>query len=229
MKKIVSIIALAMAVTVSANAQSFLGSLMGGIFEKKGESAQTTATTTQNSNIASTIGNIVSGLAGTVYSAPVSLNGTYTYNGIAVSATSSEGGVLANLAGTAVTSGIESKADEYLAKVGIKPGALKFTFNAEDNTFTMNAGAISVPGKYKVGDGEKTVTLTFGKTFQFLCMTGTLEATPGGAKMLFTVDKAMSLIKKIVGKLGESSSQVSGIAKLAEGYDNYRIGFKLVK
>ena len=117
MKKIVSIIALAMAVTVSANAQSFLGSLMGGIFEKKGESAQTTATTTQNSNIASTIGNIVSGLAGTVYSAPVSLNGTYTYNGIAVSATSSEGGVLANLAGTAVTSGIESKADEYLAKV----------------------------------------------------------------------------------------------------------------
>jgi len=221
MKKIVSIIALATALTVSANAQSVLGDALGGIFSGNG-SAKT-------SDVASTIGNIVSGLAGTVYSAPVSLNGTYTYNGIAVSATSSEGGVLANLAGTAVTAGIESKADEYLAKVGIKPGACTFTFNAADNTFTMNVGPLALPGKYKVGDGEKTVTLTFGKTLSFLSMTGVLESTPGGAKMLFTVDKAMSLIKKVASKLGEASNEVSAITKLADGYDNYRIGFKLVK
>ena len=230
MKKIVSIIALALAVTFSANAQSFLGSLMGGIFEKDGSKAASTATTTSSSSAAtSTIGNILEGLAGVVYSAPVSLNGTYTYNGIAVSATSSEGGVLANLAGTAVTSGIEAKADEYLAKVGIKPGALKFTFNSEDNTFNMNIGSFSVPGTYKVGDGEKTVTLTFSKTLSFLCMTGTLESTPTGAKMLFTVDKAMALLKKLTSKLGESAGQIGAIAKLADGYDNYRIGFKLVK
>ena len=220
MKKIVSIIALATALTVSANAQSVLGDALGGIFSGNG-SAKT-------SDVASTIGNIVSGLAGTVYSAPVSLNGTYTYNGVAVSATSSEG-VLANLAGTAVTAGIESKADEYLAKVGIKPGACTFTFNAADNTFTMNVGPLALPGKYKVGDGEKTVTLTFGKTLSFLSMTGVLESTPGGAKMLFTVDKAMSLIKKVASKLGEASNEVSAITKLADGYDNYRIGFKLSK
>ena len=211
MKKIVSIIALATALTVSANAQSVLGDALGGIFSGNG-SAKT-------SDVASTIGNIVSGLAGTVYSAPVSLNGTYTYNGVAVSATSSEG----------VTAGIESKADEYLAKVGIKPGACTFTFNAADNTFTMNVGPLALPGKYKVGDGEKTVTLTFGKTLSFLSMTGVLESTPGGAKMLFTVDKAMSLIKKVASKLGEASNEVSAITKLADGYDNYRIGFKLVK
>ena len=90
MKKLVSVIALVAMFGVHAGAQSF-----------------------------STISNLVSSLAGTVYSAPVSLNGTYNYGGIAVSATSSEGGVLSNLAGTAVTSGIETKADEYLAKVGI--------------------------------------------------------------------------------------------------------------
>ena len=179
MKKVISILALAAAFTVSANAQSMLGEVLSGL-------GGTSTGSTSGSSVASTIGNIVSGLAGTVYSAPVSLNGTYTYNGVAVSATSSEGGILANLAGTAVTSGIESKADEYLAKVGIKPGAMTWTFNSADNTFTLNVLGLSLPGTYKVGDGEKTVNLTFGKTMKYLSMTGTLESTPTGAKMLFT-------------------------------------------
>ena len=132
MKKLVSVIALVAMFGVHAGAQSF-----------------------------STISNLVSSLAGTVYSAPVSLNGTYNYGGIAVSATSSEGGVLSNLAGTAVTSGIETKADEYLAKVGIVPGAMTFTFNSADNSFTLNVLGLSLPGTYKVGEAEKTVTLDF--------------------------------------------------------------------
>lgn len=213
MKKIVSVIALAVALSVSANAQSMLGNWLG----------------TLGSSSESAIGNIVSGLAGTVYSAPVSLNGSYIYDGIAVSVSSSEGGVLANLAGSAVTSGIEAKADEYLAKVGIKPGALKFNFNAEDYTFTMSIGSFSVPGKYKVGDGEKTVTLTFGKTLQFFCMTGNLESTLNGAKMVFPANAAVNFLKKLTNVLGENASAVKGIAKLADGYDNYKVGFKLSK
>lgn len=208
MKKLVSIVALAAAFTLSVNAQGLLGGLLGGN---------------------STVSDIVSGLAGVVYSAPVSLNGTYTYNGIAISATSSEGGVLANLAGTAVTSGIESKADGYLAKVGIVPGAAKFTFNADDNTFVMQIGSISLPGKYKVGDGEKTVTLTFGQRMQFFCMTGVLETGISGAKMLFPANKALSFMKKLASTIGEKSSEVGAIAKLADGYDNFKVGFKLGK
>ena len=214
MKKLVSIIALAVAVSVSANAQSLLGNLIG------------TLTTTDNT---STVANLVSGLAGSVYSAPVSLNGTYAYNGVAVSATSSEGGVINNLAGTAVTAGIEAKADEYLAKVGIKPGAVTFTFNNEDRTFTMNVGSLALPGNFKVGEGEKTVTLTFGKSMQYLCMTGTLESSLTGAKMMFPANKAMDLFKKVAKNLGEKSDSVASIAKLADGYDNYKIGFKLAK
>lgn len=212
MKKIVSIIALAVAVSVSANAQSMLGNLIGNLTSGNGS-----------------VSTIIEGLAGTVYSAPVSLNGTYQYNGIAVSATSSEGGIVANLAGSAVTSTIESKADQYLAKVGIKPGACTFTFNNTDNTFSMKVGSLSLPGTYKVGDGEKTVTLTFGKTLQFFSMTGTLESSLSGAKMLFTADKALGLLKKVASKLGQSSSEIGSIAKLADGYDNFRIGFKLSK
>ena len=228
MKKVLSILAVAAAFTVSANAQSLTEVLFPGLYNGKSATTQSSAATTTNST-AATIGNIISGLAGTVYSAPVSLNGTYQYNGAAVSATSSEGGVLANLAGTAVTSGIEAKADEYLAKVGIKPGACSFTFNSADNTFTMNIGSISLPGTYKVGDGEKTVTLTFGKTMQYFCMTGVLESTGTGAKMLFPANKAVAFIKKVASKVGEKSSEVSAIAKLADGYDNYKIGFKLSK
>ena len=215
MKKIVSILALTLAFSVASPAQSLLGGLLGSV--------------TGSGDSSSTLGNIISGLAGVVYSAPVSLNGDYTYNGIAISATSSEGGIISNLAGSAVTSGIESKADEYLAKVGIVPGALKFNFNAEDNSFTMTALGISIPGTYKVGDGEKTVTLTFGKTLQYFCMTGVLESDLNGAKMLFPANKAMAFLKKLATTLGQTSSSIAGIANLANGYDNYRIGFKLAK
>ncbi len=205
MKKFFSVLALAAVVAVSANAQSNLGGILGNL------------------------GNVLTNAAGAIYSGPVSLNGTYSYNGIAVSVTSSEGGIISNLAGSAVTSGIESKADEYLAKIGVKPGAMTWTFNNTDNTFTLNVGGISIPGKYKVGDGEKTVTLTFGKSFQFLDMPGTLESTMSGARMTFTSAKAVAFFKKLAGALSQSSSQIASIAKLADGYDNYRIGFKLSK
>lgn len=208
MKKFFSVLALAAVVAVSANAQSNLGGLLGNL---------------------GNLGNVLTNAAGAIYSGPVSLNGTYSYNGIAVSVTSSEGGIISNLAGSAVTSGIESKADEYLAKIGVKPGAMTWTFNNTDNTFTLNVAGISIPGKYKVGDGEKTVTLTFGKSFQFLDMPGTLESTMSGARMTFTSAKAMAFFKKLAGALSQSSSQISSIAKLADGYDNYRIGFKLSK
>ena len=208
MKKFFSVLALAAVVAVSANAQSNLGGILGNL---------------------GNLGNVLTNAAGAIYSGPVSLNGTYSYNGIAVSVTSSEGGIISNLAGSAVTSGIESTADEYLAKIGVKPGAMTWTFNNTDNTFTLNVAGISIPGKYKVGDGEKTVTLTFGKSFQFLDMPGTLESTMSGARMTFTSAKAMAFFKKLAGALSQSSSQISSIAKLADGYDNYRIGFKLSK
>ena len=211
MRKLVSIVALAVAFSVSASAQGGLTEVLGG------------------DKTASSLGNILSGIAGTVYSSPVTLDGSYIYNGIAISASSSEGGVLTNLAGTAVTTGLETKADEYLAQIGVKPGTMKWTFNAADKTFTVSVGSVSIPGTYKVGNGERTVTLTFGKSFQYLNMTGTLESSSGGARMLFTADKAMAFLKKLATTLGQTSSSIAGIANLANGYDNYRIGFKLAK
>ena len=204
MKKVVSVLVLSVALSFSMSAQ--------GILDKLGS-----------------LGNVLSNAAGVVYSAPVSLNGTYSYNGVAVSATSSEGGILTNLAGSAATSALETKADSYLAKVGIKPGAMKFTFNSEDNTFTLNVAGISIPGTYKVGDGEKTVSLTFGKKMQYFSLTGSLESSLSGARMVFPVNKAVTLFKKVASAIGQSSSSLGSLASLADGYDNYRLGFKLSK
>jgi hypothetical protein len=204
MKKLVSLIFVVAAFSLSANAQSILDKL-------------------------GSLGNVISNAAGVIYSAPVSLNGTYTYNGIAVSATSSEGGILTNLAGSAATSALETKADGYLSKVGIKPGAMSFTFNADEKTFTLNVGKLSIPGTFTVGDGEKTVSLVFGKKFQYLSMTGSLESNLGNVKMVFPVNKAMALIKKLASTLGQSSSELGSIVKLADGYDNFRLGFKMSK
>lgn len=214
MKRTLTILALALGVSFSASAQSALGGLLSNLAGTGGGNSLT---------------GIVNSLAGVVYSAPISLNGTYSYNGVAVSVTSSEGGVLQNLAGSAVTSGIEGKIDEKLAKWGIKPGMMTITFNNEDNTFVWNIGKIALPGTYKVGDAEKTVTLTFGKTMQFFSMTGTLESGLTEAKMLFTANKTAGFLKKVINQLGQSSSEVATIAKLADGYDNYKIGFKLAK
>jgi len=216
MKKVFTIAALALAITVQANAQSLWDSLFG---------SNTDAAAT-----ATTITDILSSLGGqTVYSAPVSLNGTYSYAGSAVSISKSDGNTVSNLAGSAVASTLEGKVDQTLAKIGIQPGTMAVTFNSTDNTFVWTIAGIPLPGTYKVGDLEKTVTLTFGKNMQFFSLTGNLESSLTGAKLLFPANRTAAFLKKVAAKLGEKSSTVSGIAKLADGYDNFKVGFKLTK
>ena len=132
---------------------------------------------------------------------------------------------LSLLIGLTMVFGICHAQDELPTVVSDRPG---FTYGAAvvqhhkitwDNGFAFE----SMP------DGERTVTLTFGKSFQYLNMTGTLESSSSGARMLFTADKAMAFLKKLATTLGQTSSSIAGIANLANGYDNYRIGFKLAK
>lgn len=210
MKRIISIIAVTVAIATSAQAQGLLGGLLGS---------------TGNS----TVDGLVNTLVNTVYSAPISLDGTYIYAGSAITVTSSEGGIVSNLAGTAVTSQLEAKVDEKLAKYGIAPGVATWIFNNDDNSFVLNIGTVSLPGTYKVGDGEKTVTLTFGKTMKYLSMTGTLESSSTGCKMLFTADKFLAFAKKYAAILGQKSTEISSITALLDSYDQCRIGWKLTK
>ena len=208
MKKLFTLAALAV-LGLSAQAQS-LGSLLGGLTNNE------------------TVGNIIGAVTNTIYSAPVSLRGTYYYGGSAVNMSSSEGGILTELAGTAITSGAEKKVDAILAKFGIKEGVTTFTFN-EDDTFTCTVMGVPLSGNYKVGEGEKTVTLTFGRVLKYLSMTGTLKSTTGGFEILFPANKMLTFLKKVASVAGKKSSEISTINSLASGYDNFKLGFKLLK
>ena len=233
MKKLFAVIALSAAFVASAQAQSGLGNLLGGLLGGGNTSSPTTTSTSSADGgaIQQTIGNVLGGLLGTVYTAAPTLNGTYAYKGIAVSMTSSEGNVLTNLAGTAATTQIENKINEILAKFGIKEGNMTITFDNKDNTFVWTVGGFPLNGTYKVGDGEKTITMTFGRTMQYFCMTGTVDfaGLDGGVKLLFTSDKMTAFLKKAIEKLGQKNNEIGTIAKLAQGYDNYKIGVNLAK
>ena len=199
----------------SQSGSSIAGSVLGGILG--------------GSTGSDILGGVLNSVAGTVFSAPISLNGTYVYNGLAMSTASSDGNLLSNLAGSAISSGIESKVNGIIEKIGIKPGGMTFTFNS-DNTFTCSVMGIPIGGTYKIGDSEKTVTLTFGKLMQFFSMTGTLESGLTEAKMLFPANKMTTFFKKIASVVGKSNSTVGSLSSIMGGNNStLKLGFKLAK
>ena len=256
MKKVITLLAVSMMFVTGASAQNTLGNILGGLLgggntnkeENKTENTTTGTngateavgqvlgdvlgsvlgnTSTGNTTVDNALGSVLGGLLGNVVTPK--LDGTYNYNGVAVSMTMNEGGIVSNLAGTAVTASVETKIDELLAKYGIKPGAMTVTFNDSDKTFTWTIGGFPFNGTYQLGDDNKAITLNFGRTMKYFTMTGSLDLTLDGVKMLFTSDKTTEFIKKALAKLGEKKTDVGTIAKMASGYDNYKIGFKLSK
>lgn len=218
MKRILAIAALAAAMTFSAQAQNTLGNLLGGILG---------GTSTGNATVDNAIGNVLGDLLGKVV--VPKLEGTYNYSGVAVSMTTNDGGVVSNLAGTAAASAVETKVDEYLTKFGIKPGTMSISFYESDMTFVWTIGGFPFNGTFQVTPDMDAITLNFGRSMKFFTMTGSLDLTLDGVKMLFTSDKLTAFLKKALAKLGEKQTDIGQIAKLASGYDNYKVGFKLAR
>lgn len=218
MKRILAIAALAAAFTFTAQAQNTLGNLLGGILG---------GASTGNATVDNAIGNVLGDLLGKVV--VPKLEGTYNYSGVAVSMTTNDGGVVSNLAGTAASSAVEAKIDEYLTKFGIKPGTMSITFYEADMTFVWTIGGFPLNGTFQVTPEMDAITLNFGRSMKFFTMTGSLDLTLDGVKMLFSSDKTTEFIKRALAKLGEKKTDIGQIAKLASGYDNYKIGFKLAR
>jgi len=156
----------------------------------------------------------------------VSLPGTWSYTGAAVSVSSDN--TLSNLAGSAVTSGIEDKIDSYLQKIGIKSGAVTFTFN-EDNSFSSTMFSLPLSGTWSLSDDSKSVTLKYGKKLKYLSMTGTLNRTSSGCEILFDADRFMKFLKTALSYAGKSSSTASSLTSLTKSYNGMKIGYTLEK
>lgn len=156
----------------------------------------------------------------------VSLPGSWSYTGAAVSLSGET--AVSNIAGTAVTSGIENKIDGYLQKIGVKPGAVHFTFNG-DKTFTSTIFGINLSGTWQINDEAKRVTLQYGKVMKYLSMTGTLTRTSEGCEILFDADRFLTFIKSALSFAGKGSTAASGLSSLTSSYKGMKLGYKLAK
>ena len=142
----------------------------------------------------------------------VDMTGTWSYTGAAIEFESD------NLLTTA-----EAKLNEQLSKVGIKPGQLSFTFNA-DSTFSAKLGAKTLKGTYAYNATEKHVTMKFVKLIN---MNAKVNCTSGNMDLLFESDKLLKLITFLSGKVNNATLKT--ISSLASKYDGMMLGFSLEK
>lgn len=156
----------------------------------------------------------------------VSLPGTWVYKGAAVDLKSDN--ALSNIAGTAVTSGVEKKINGAFEKVGIKEGAVTFVFN-DGMSFTCTIFGKTLNGTWKQNAEENKLTLQFGKTMKYLSLTGYTKVTATGMEILFDANRFLSFLKTVMSVAGKSSSTVSAISGISNAYDGMRLGYKLEK
>ena len=120
MKRIFVALALLLAVTMGASAQSWkdlLGKAAGEVVKNQ----------TSSDGAGSAVVNILGSLLGNSTTLTVDdIAGTWLYQGSACVLESEQ--ALSNIGGTLITSQIEKKFDDYLTKIGAVPGVTSFTF-----------------------------------------------------------------------------------------------------
>lgn len=169
-----------------------------------------------------TVKNVVETVTGTTMK--VDVTGTWTYSGTAVKFESSD--ILKSSAASLAAGQIENKLDEYVAKVGIKPGTFSFTFNA-DNTFAATFKGKDFNGNYTVSEDYKTISLQFGKLFSIKPFTASISATSSQLDLLFEADRLLELIGKLTSS--SNNSTLKTIGNLAGQYDGMKMGLELQK
>jgi hypothetical protein len=192
--------------------------------------ASATAAQSTSSSVSNAVYDVISSVAGTT--TKVSLPGTWKYIGVAVSFQSEN--ALSKVAAASLAKSVQKKVDRYLQMVGIKSGQMTYTFNSDGTFTTVVKTALktfNLNGNYTTKDNGKAITLKYGKTLQYLSMTGILTGTTKGCAMLFNADSFLSFLKKMGTVMGNTSAgaAASGISALASTYDGMKIGFEFSK
>ena len=130
---------------------------------------------------------------------------------------------LSNLAGSAATTAIEKKLDQYLSKVGISKGLFGFTFN-EDGTMSVNYGSRTFNGTWTL-DADKSVINM--KVKSLVNMKGYVAVQGNQMELQFDTTTMMKLIKSVCSVYNKGTLQT--INSLLNQYDEMYSGFKLVK
>nr|ANG65679.1 hypothetical protein [uncultured bacterium G1] len=210
MKRILITLAAVLCLTVSASAQNGLGSILGSL---------TGSGNNAGGSLITSITDLISGKAGLTTDKIV---GTWNYTGSAITFKSSTN-AFSNLAGSAATTAIEKKLDQYLSKVGISKGLFGFTFN-EDGTMSVNYGSRTFNGTWKL-DAEKSVINM--KVKSLINMKGYVAVQGNQMELQFDTSTMMKLIKSVCSVYNQGTLQT--INSLLNQYDQMYSGFKLVK
>ena len=149
------------------------------------------------------------------------MTGTWSYTGSAIEFESDN--LLQKAGGSLASSAVEKKLDEQLAKIGIKPGQLTFTFDA-DSTFTATVGSKPLNGTYSYDASTQKVNLKFVK---LIGLNAKVNCTSSSMDLLFNADKLLQLLTYLSSKSNNSTLQTIG--SLAESYDGMLVGLGLEK
>ena len=171
-----------------------------------------------------TLKNLLSGFLGKMPVTEQHLYGTWTYQGVDVAFESEN--LLSKAGGVVAAGTIEDNIDEQLQKYGIKPGSVKFTFNA-DHTFSANFGGKSVNGTYTYDEKNRKITLI--AALGLFNQTATVGTTAKGISLLFPADKLLSLVSVAGGILGQANTTISALTSLVNNYKGMQIGLEMSK
>ena len=197
----------------NANAQSLLQNLLSGS-SISNTSKQSTSDTKQN--VGNLIGNLISSVTGDLTTTQANLIGEWSYTDPSVQFESEN--MLTQAGGSAIATKCETKLAQYYKVVGIKPGAVVFTF-AEDGTCTYAVGSRKSQGTYVFNNEDKTVSITTstGQTVK-------TYVTISGSNMALCFDgtKLLTLFNSISSKF----QALSTVSALASNYNGMKVGFK---
>ncbi len=215
MKKLVLTIVLVVLGLGSANAQFDLGSLAGKLKEAAGNLVDKVEEETGSSEIAAGLESLIG-----AFLPETEIPGTWEYLDVAVEFESSD--ALTQAGGALAAETVEDKIAPMLTKLGIKPGAFRFTFN-EDGTATTTVGKKTISGTWKYDKEKEIVTLGLkNKEFQ-------MRMTVNGENIniLFEANKLLDLVKTISAK--SNNATITAIGAVVKAYDGMNIGFECKK
>lgn len=153
--------------------------------------------------------------------APINMIGTWSYMGSAIEFESDN--LLKKAGGAVAATAAEAKMNEQLSRIGIKPGQMSFTFNA-DSTFTSTVGKRTLKGTYSY---DATAGKVYMKYLKLINIPAKVNCSAKDMDLLFDADMLLKLITFLGNK--SSSAAIKTVSSLAEGYDGMLLGFELKK
>ena len=210
MKKILTIIAIAMLSANVANAQ--LSNILGKV-------ANAASTATSGNSTLSTLTNVISSK---LVPTSTQIVGTWSYEKPAVMFTSDN--ALKQTAAAVTTASVENTLQtKYLSKVGVTKGKMSITFK-EDKTFIVNrSGKQVASGTYDINGND--VSLTFKGKSTPCKLTPQLDN--GTLVLVGDVSKVKTLLENVGAKSGIST--LSTITSLSKTMTGAKLGIRMTK